>query len=369
MIATNALPLIPPTDKTMSMAQCESEISKMRAIHHQEIEKFWRAQQVGLPKSMTPALTGVKRDLYQLKQVRAPGVPMFDEPPAEDCRNAWSCAIARLEEEYRKPLASCSSAELVGIVSNDDEILLIHRVEGDRLYGESGDSIHLEDDGNSNQFMHVWNYEPDRSEGGAYCVPSLYIIGSVKEDRDEWMPKILSNGERFEIEAKVEAMESLLKYNALPKNCYGTMLPAFLSGVESTLVELEILRTWLSEKGSPVKEERDAVNIAVAGLKSELDAKRAEVQALEKQLMELKGSLEVVRVSAFLEFHGLELGQTVCSPDGTLTGVLALNRRSELSIEVDGESTYTSDCKIKSEIRRGEWLVADESRQTERQHI
>lgn len=368
MVATNALPLIPPVDNKMSMVQCESEISRLRAIHHQEIEKFWRAQQVGLPKGKAPALAGVKRDLYQLKQVRAPGVPMFDEPSGEICRNAWSAVVAQVDPELRERMGKCSSAELVGIVSNDEEILLIHKVEGDWMYGDSSDSIHIGNEGDSNQFLRVWHFEPDPSVGSPYFVPCLYLIGTVPNPDGAWSSKFLASSDRYALESKVESMERLLEGNGLPKETYSTCLPSFSSGVESQLHELETLRNWLSQKGSAVKEERDKIDAATAGIKAQVAAKRAELQALEDQLTNLNKDLEVARASEFLKFYGFELGQLVEQAGGRLTGTLGLDRRSDVVIELpDGGVTSRSTHQVKSEIRRGEWLAVEDQRSIERQ--
>lgn len=218
LIPLHALPLIPPSDNTMTMAQCDAEIAALTQIHHQTIIDFWNGLKSG---SSVPGQEWdrVRFDLHKLflSQNRFGCTAEFDSPETDYVKQIWTNVISVLDEEIQSEIQMTpyASLKLVAVITDDKEVTLVHRYEGDEVYNVSEDSLDVNDDSGTNWYYRSYSYEPSGFDRGPFQVPCLYVIGTIDAETSEWLPKTVSSGELFETEALVDGMESLLERDKL----------------------------------------------------------------------------------------------------------------------------------------------------------
>lgn len=363
---SHALPLIPPVGNTMTMAQCDAEIKSLRATHCDAITTFWK----GLQSAETPPSanwTPIQNDLHRLYHSRdkAAHAGGFDAPSHDDISGHWNAAISQLDEDIQKKLQMphYASAELVAIVTEDDDLTLVHRYEGPELHGLGEDALDVANDDGPNWYYRSYYYDSDRFESGAYSVPCLYVIGTVDRETGEWIPESPDHDHFWIIRDLVEDMESLVDRNALNSHQEAS-LPSFPSGVESRLHELRALRVWMSQNAI-TKTDGEQTAVKTAG-----DPFVKPIEDLREQIKDLQNRLEVqealrnkAEMKARLRFFGFEIGNVVSHASSGETGILAITegRQPRVFVDIDGEnpSKWSNRRELEYQMRCGEWTLAN----------
>lgn len=365
-VPLHALPLIPPSDNTMTMAQCDAEIADLTQIHHKAIIDFWNGLKSG---SSVPGQEWdrVRFDLHKLflSQNKFGCTAEFDSPETDYVKQIWTNAISELDEEIQSEIQMTpyASLKLVAVITDDKEVTLVHRYEGDEVYNVSEESLGVNDDSGPNWYYRSYFYEPTGFDRGTYQVPCLYVIGSIDAETSEWLPKTVSSSELFELESMVDAMESLLELDKVREG-RGVQLPAFKSGVEAKLYELQLLRNWMVKQGfTATIKERDAIASAAAVFDGPIQQLRSQIKALEEELRTQEKLQGRAKMNALLKTLGFEVGQMVKHASSGEIGILSFTdeRQPDVFVHIEGKERprWGSSHQAEYELRRGEWSLVD----------
>ena len=369
-VSEHALPLIPPAGKVLTSSQCDDEIKALQKTHCKALVEFWKSLKNNNPK---PDIhwNSMQHDLYKLcctKNNRSfqQDPQALPSPDHDYVSGVWDKVIIEFDADIQAKLrmSDYASFQLVGIITHGEDVTLVHRYEGEDVYNVSNTDLEVQNSGGPNWYYTSRGYEPDGFGSGAFQRPSLYVIGTVNKDTLEWTPKVVEPTEYFEITETVEAMESLLDHNKLD-SWVSMALPAFPSGVETRLHELDLLRSWIQKKSYATNDENLVVAAARVIFQAPIDRLHAQISKLERQLSAHKSLQNRAGLDARLNFHGFELGQTVVHASSGRTGVLTqmdgFNPSVFVAIEgqaFDRWSVTSGANRFECEMRLGEWSPA-----------
>lgn len=366
----HALPLIPPAGNVFTLTQCDDEIKALQKTHCKALTEFWKCLKNSNSK---PDIhwNSTQHDLYKLfhaKENRTfqQDIQALPSPDHDHVSSIWNEVIAGFDPDIQAKLqmSDYASFQLVGIITHGEDVTLVHRYEGEDVYNVSDDDLELKKGDGLHWYYVTRGYDPDDFGSGAFQRPSLYVIGTVDEDTLEWTPKVVEPKEHFEIIETVDAMESLLDHNKLD-SWVSMALPAFPSGVETRLHELDLLRSWIQKKSYATNDENSVVAAARIVFKDPIDQLHAQISELEKQLSTQRSLQNRAGLDARLNFHGFELGQTVVHALNGQSGVLTAMAESDPSVFVaiegqayDRWSQTSGASRFEYEMRLGEWSHA-----------
>lgn len=349
------------------MAQCDAEIKTLRATHHGAIESFWAQLKKGLEPNS--GWGKIQFDLHTVYLSKIRIDTGMDAPDADVVEKPWSQVMEQLIPENRSKIKAGpfygELLDLVAVISGGDELTLVHRYEGDRVYGINEDGLSISNCEGPDWYYKSRSYESAGSEA-AYSVPVIYLIGSIDADTGDWTSKSVSDNERMRIESICEAMESLRDFNELPSDLWGTQLAAFPSGTQSRLAELELIRAWLVERGMQTEAERAAVREAISPLRLTMETLSKQIHQLQEELGIQRARCAEIEVESFLKFHGLQRDQQVTH---AVTGETAILRISEMQARLWAQvgdqkpDRFDSETRLRQQIRCGEWTASVESQE------
>lgn len=356
---------ISTSDTKMSLGQCNTEIAALQKQHHSAIEGFWAQLKKGLEPNST--WSKIQFDLHTVYLSKIRIDTGIDTPDADDMNKPWSQVMAQLIPENRskikaRPLYG-ELLDLVAVISGGDELTLVHRYEGDRVYGIDEDGLSINNCEGPDWYYKSRSYESAGS-AAAYSVPALYLIGSLDADTGDWTSKPVSDNERFRIESICEAMESLRDFNELPRGLWGTHLGDFPSGFQSRLAELELVRARLVERGMQTEAERAAVREAISPLRTSIEKLSKQIHQLEAELSIQRARCAEVGLESFLNFNGMQRDQQVTHTVSGETAVLrisGLQPRLWAQVGDQKPDRFGSDTRLHQQIRCGEWIASAES--------
>lgn len=362
-MTTHALPLIPPTDSVLTLAECTEEIRSLASLHKEAINAFWKT----LPSIGEPPPDGVwnstQKNLHRLfydRKKRALGFG-YEEPDLDGVRRIWDSLITSFDAELRSRLAmnSYASFDLVAIISEGDEQVLVHKYEAEDLYNLEEDGLFVPNSEGETWFYECERYEPDGFGEGPYSRACLYLFGILDKDTGAWTPKHVDPTDFYQFQQTASEMASLTRFNEVT-TFRSVALPEFPSGHETRLQELGLLRKWLSETSRKKwAEERNVLNEATAHFANPLNELQEKIRQLQDQVEEVQKNKSLASLQAFAGFWGLEIGQTLVNiktgQEGTL--VLKDTKHPYLAVLSDGQEFPGSSWEqaFAIAIREQEW--------------
>lgn len=367
----HALPLIPPSDVKMTMTQCDAEIKLHEKAHRAAIDKFW-----GELKDKTkpdPTWSQTQLDLHRLFHCRKKGVQAggFKSPDHEYVAPIWAKAISQLDDDIQAELEMSTFADfdLVAIITEGDDVTLVHRYEGSELNNVSENDLDISNSDGPGWYYRSYHYSPEGFRGSPYSVACLYVIGTIDRESGDWVPRGIEP-DSFEFSALsdvAEDMEALIEHGKI-SDWKANALPAFHSGVEVRLRELQLLRTAMIRKAiTKSDDERDRVKAAVAPFDESICALRSQIETLEDALKTQETLKAKAQLQAFLASYGFEPGQVVVHTCSGESGALTISDdpRPMIYVHIEGAErlNWRNQHSIEGQIRVGEWTRVEDGNQ------
>lgn len=355
----SALPLIPPSNTTMSLHECYQRLAELKRIHQQAIISFWRDIPL-LPGKVNPEWPAIKRNLYDLRKMGTSGFVVPDESVVE---TAFDEIKSQLSEsvQARMQFSDFSQPSLTAVVDLDGSQVLVHRYDGSRFRDLAVDDLDVNNADGPWWFYQAREFGSEYS--GDYCRPTLYVIGAADPEGD-WSPKELDWSGRMQVVSAADHMESLLDNDDFQNAGTDDILLSFPSGVELELIELMAYKNWRVQQGVKSTDgEKEVMQKAAFPFAGKAAHLRAEIVRMQNELDSVELNESMAKESARLRFFGFEPGDQVVHSGTGRVGIICVEKepyRSEAQIlvRVDGEDlSHRRTTSILSELRLGEWTL------------